>query len=81
MTDEQFNPVPEPSPYYGNEAMIAKQAGMSLGNLRTPTARSVLQARKDELLKQIKAIDDAITALDENPGVEKVLNILRKVGV
>ena len=78
MTDEQFNPVPEPSPYYGNE--IAK-AGMSLGNLRTPTARSVLQARKDELLKQIKAIDDAITALDENPGVEKVLNILRKVGV
>ncbi len=86
MSDYPDQTNPSDPRYYGEggapiESMLAKQAGIGLGNLRTPTARAVLQARKDELTKQIKAVDDAIQALDENPGVEKVLNILRKVGI
>lgn len=47
----------------------------------TPTKRQHLLEIKQQLELKMREVDDAIKALDENPGVEKVLDLLRKVGV
>lgn len=57
----------------------ASLGGVSLG--RVLTKREQLLDMKKQLQQKVREIDDALTALDENPGAEKVMDTLRKVGL
>lgn len=51
------------------------------GMLRIPTVRERVVDRLEALKLQIKAHEEVLVALDAQPGVEKVLDVLRKIGI
>lgn len=57
-------------------------AGASTGILGfEPTARERLEARKMQLQEALENTEEALKALDDNPGAEQVMNALRKCGI
>lgn len=49
-------------------------------NLEEPTVTDNLKMKKAKLEKQLADVNAAIDALESNPGVEKVLNLISKTG-
>jgi len=56
-------------------------AAASPGRLRNPPVRMVVTQQIEELEKEIKARKDLLEALDANPGVEGVLDKMRKLHI
>ena len=54
---------------------------LSAGQLRTPPVRVIIEAQIKEFKALIAAREDLLKQLDENPGTEKVLDALRKIGI
>lgn len=50
-------------------------------SLRNPPVRKIVEARISELEKQVAAHKAVLASLDSNPGVETVLDALRKIGI
>ena len=48
--------------------------------LEEPTVTDNLKMKKANLEKQLADVNAAIDALESNPGVEKVLNLISKTG-
>ena len=48
------------------------------GRISTPAMRDTLRNRRASLESQLQEVNEAITALDENPGVERVLDLITK---
>lgn len=66
--------------------MMAKQVASNhpmLGgsSLRNPPVRKVIEARIAEFEKQIAAHKAVLAAFDATPGIESVLDAMRKIGV
>ena len=43
-----------------------------------PSMRDTLRNKRASLESQLQEVNEAITALDENPGVERVLDLITK---
>lgn len=71
---------PADDPSYGG-AMTLKHTGMALGSLRTPPVRKVVEAQIEELEKQLKERREFLELLSSNPGVEAVLDKMRKLSI
>lgn len=54
---------------------------MRMSSLRNPPVRKILETQIAEFEKQIAVRKDLLTKLDNNKGVEEVLDALRKVGI
>lgn len=75
--------------YEGNQMeqdMMAKQVASNypmLGgsSLRNPPVRKVIEQRIAEFEKQIAAHKAVLAAFDATPGIEAVLDAMRKIGV
>lgn len=81
MSDEQYDgPNSIPPIAYGQE-QLAKMAGsgLSLGSLRNPPVRKIVEQQIVELKAQLKEREEFLSLLDAEPGVEKVLDKLRKL--
>lgn len=61
-----------------NGSMLSKELAATP---RMMSVRDNLVAKKKHLQKQMDNLDAAISALDSNPGVEKVLDKIRAVGI
>jgi hypothetical protein len=61
-------------PYYGETAQ-APTSGL-IGRLRHETLRAQLVRRREQRQEDLARINAAIEAVDRNPGVEEVLNLL-----
>ena len=61
-----------------NKLAETRDYGEDIATRRMNT-REHLEARKEQLEEQLKNINNAIEALDQNPNVEKVLDLLSKV--
>ena len=48
------------------------------GRLCTPSMRDTLRNKRASLESQLQEVNEAIAALDENPGVERVLDLITK---
>lgn len=57
------------------------QLSGSAGLAQQPTMRQRLESQKARLTEQIKAIDDALTALDSTPDFENVMNAVAKAQI
>ncbi len=51
------------------------------GAVRPLSVMGRLYVRRKDLLKELEAVDEAIEILKANPGVEKVLHLVSRVGV
>ena len=60
---------------------LAKSTGESISNLRNPPVRKIIEQQIADYEKNIQIRKDLLSKLDENKGVEEVLDILRKVGI
>lgn len=59
----------------------SKDIGMVAGQpCRAPTVRERLEQQKQEMTRQLEKVNAAIDALDSNPGVAEVLELLGKAG-
>lgn len=67
--------------FYDGGSMEAKTTGGGLDSPRHQTVRNQLTAKLARLKEEQKNIEDTIASLDAIPGVEKLLDQLRKVGV
>jgi hypothetical protein len=68
--------------YDGPTQAMEKAAYGGLNSLSRPqTKREQLLDMRKAFQQKVREIDDALTALDENPGAEKVMDTLRKVGL
>lgn len=67
--DKQWNP----------DGQLATQAGIGCEIVRTVRDQLIVQKKYAEL--RLQDVNDAIEALDKHPGVEDLLNKMRKVGV
>jgi hypothetical protein len=67
---------------YGDKIPMATQAERGCGTLNpnVPTLMETLTYRREQLAKELRDIDNAIQGLEENPQVEKVLDLIRKTG-
>ncbi len=54
-------------------------AGTPSARYIPPTLRKMLTAQKDELEKRLADVNAALAGLDENPGAEKLMDLIRKV--
>jgi hypothetical protein len=81
MPDETYDDPNVPSGYYGEKMLAAQTAGMSLGSLRNPPVRKVVEQQIVELKAQLKEREEFLKELDANPGVEKVLDRMRKLHI
>jgi hypothetical protein len=50
-----------------------------IGHYRNPTLTETLRARKVDLESRLADVNAALSALEENPGVENVLNLVAKI--
>jgi len=62
----------------GELAKCAEQMGTLTAE--RPTLMESLTLKRDQLNKQLADITEAIQALEENPQVERVLNLITKTG-
>lgn len=58
---------------------VEKYASQDIRAPRRMNTRKVLEAKKNQLEENLKNINAAIEALDQNPNVEKVLDLLSKI--
>ena len=62
--------------------MIARSAGCSTAyeseGSRKLSVIEQLQFKKENLTVQLRAVDEALEALEANPGVQKILHLLSK---
>lgn len=81
MSDEQYNESSNVPPGYYEQEQLAKMAGsgLSLGSLRNPPVRKIVEQQIVELKAQLKEREEFLSLLDAEPGVEKVLDKLRKL--
>lgn len=65
---------------YADNNAQAMTAGTSngIGMLQQPTLRQQLNDKKFRIEKQLAAVNEAIAALDENPGLEKFQDTIQK---
>jgi hypothetical protein len=78
--DEQYNPTPVPPGYY-EEKTMAVQGGISLGSLRNPPVRKIVEAQIKELEGQLEERRAFLKDLDNMPGVEVILDRMRKLHI
>jgi len=67
---------------YGNQGGIAccEEVNKTLRAVnRNPTLTETLRARKEDLEARLKEITDALDALEKNPAVEGVLNLVARI--
>lgn len=87
MADETYPDNPAPPPYVdqGYEQTKAIQGyssgGVSLGSLRNPPVRRVVEQQIVELKAQLEEREKLLAALDAEPGVEKILDHMRKMNI
>lgn len=74
---EASMPVQEQAGFIGG----ALDKVAAAGRYRQPTVREQVQERINGLERQLAAHRAVLAVLDETPGVEKVLDALRKIGV
>lgn len=80
-TPEQYE---QEKAYYDNPSVggqVAMTSSMSLGHLRQPSVRNIVTAQITELEKQLEERRAFLRDLDENPGVEKLLDRMRKLHI
>lgn len=58
--------------------MMQKQLQGQLSDYQPPTTRQQLQQAKQALEAKLSKVNKAISMLDENPGVEKVLDAIKQ---
>ena len=63
-----------------SNALAGSPVSATLCNCRTetPSLRDTLCGRRASLESQLQEVNEAIAALDENPGVERVLDLITK---
>lgn len=70
--------------YYNADKAPAGQlmkSTVGYGGLRTPPVRTVIENQIKEFEELISVRKALLQQLDENPGTEKVLDALRKIGI
>lgn len=77
---QQYNPEPTPA-YEQTKALQGYSSGLSLGSLRNPPVRKVVEAQIAELKLQIAEREKLLASLDEVPVVEKILDSMRKLSI
>jgi hypothetical protein len=78
MSDEVYDSSEKPYPIETANQLSDRVAG---GRLRNPPVRLVVTEQIKDLEKEIKARKDLLDALDANPGVEGVLDKMRKLHI
>ena len=66
---------------YGPEMNMLANASQASCECRTtsaPSMRETLRVKRASLESQLTEVNEAIAALDENPGVERVLDLITK---
>lgn len=84
MADDETYPTPpqaaeQYSPYYGGG--IAKTSALSLGDLRHPPVRRLVEQQITELKAQLKEREDFLLDLDKEPNFEKLLDRMRRLSI
>lgn len=67
-------------PYYGAQA-LAGRSSMSLGDLRYPPVRRIVEEQIKELKAQVDEREKFLADLDKEPTFESLLNRMRKLGI
>ena len=63
-----------------DEEMMEPRTEPTLGMVSSrPTMKDKLLGKKARYEKQLKEVNDALEALNENPEIERVLNVVSKV--
>lgn len=79
-TPPQYNP--EPTPAYAEQTKALQgYSSISLGGLRNPPVRKIVEQQIAELEAQVAERKKLLAALDAEPGTEKILDSLRKIGI
>lgn len=83
MPDDVFDPEPTPPEYAIPQYAVEKiqTASMALGSLRNPPVRKVVEQQIVELEAQLKERREFLKDLDAEPGVEKILDRMRKLHI
>lgn len=79
MSDDPQVPNEYAMDKYNDVKTLGGWAGS--GSLRNPPVRKIIENQIAEFRALIAAREDLLKQLDENPGTEKVLDALRKIGI
>jgi len=66
---------------YPQEKLAMVGTGLSLGSLRMPPVRKILEDQIKEIERQLEARKLLLAELDKQPDTERLLDALRRVGI
>ena len=55
-------------------------ASIGMGLIKKPSYSEALKGRRDELVKQLAEVNEAIDAIESNPEVKRTLDAVLRVG-